>query len=270
MHARNEIEAKLDGRMLRDVLRERLTRLAAEVDGTRRDRGFRDALDAMRRFWRYSFFNQFLIKLQRPDARRVAAKSLWESFGRHIKEGERPMGVLAPTKWRRGRGFLAVPVYDIRQTLGRRVPRLELELRGRSRHVKTLERAAARLGISVEYGALEDGVAGRSEGGRVCIRARLGGQQKVAVLAHELAHEVLHQRERAQTAEAKRPPRPRTHAEVETEADATAYVILGVLGISSKAPTYIAWQGGDGARVLRSMSRVQRAAKEILVAASAA
>ncbi len=101
------------------------------------------------------------------------------------------------------------------------------------------------------------------------IRARLSGRDKVAVLAHELAHEVLHQRERARAAQAKRPPRPRTHAEEETEADATAYVVLGVLGLPSKAPAYIAWQGGDGAQVLRSMSRVQRAAKEILVAADA-
>ena len=269
MDARNGIEAKLDGRVLRDVLRERLTQLAAEVDRTRRDRGFREALDAMRRFWRYSFFNQFLIKLQRSDARQVAAKSVWEGLGRRVKDGEKPLGVLAPTKWRRGRGFLAVPVYDIRQTRGRRVSRLDVELRGRSPCVKTLERAATRLGIAVEYGGVQEGAAGQSEGGRVRIRARLGGKQKVAVLAHELAHEVLHQRERARAAQAKRPPKPRTHAEVETEADSTAYVVLGVLGVPSKAPAYIAWQGGDGAQVLRSMSRVQRAAKVILVAAGA-
>ena len=266
MDARNGIQAKLDGRVLRDVLRERLTRLAAEVDRTRRDRGFRDALDAMRRFWRYSCFNQFLIRLQRPGATQVAAKSVWESLGRHVMEGERPMGVFAPTKWRRGRGFLPVPVYDVRQTRGRRLARLDVELRGRSRHVRTLERAASRLGISVEYVGVADGAAGQSEGGRVRIRARLCGQEKVAVLAHELAHEVLHQRERARAAQAKRPSKPLTHAEVETEADATAYVVLGVLGVPSKAPAYIAWQGGDGAQVLRSMSRVQRAAKEILEA----
>ena len=50
MDPQNGIEAKLDGRVLRDVLRERLAQLAAEVDRTSRDRGFRDALDAMRRF----------------------------------------------------------------------------------------------------------------------------------------------------------------------------------------------------------------------------
>jgi hypothetical protein len=269
MNAQNVIEAKLGGRMLRDVLRERLAQLAAEVNRTRRDRGFHEALDTMRRFWRYSIFNQFLIKLQRPHATQVAARSVWESLGRRVKDGERPLGVLAPTRRRRGRGFLAVPVYDSGRTRGRRVARLDVELRGSSRHVKTLERAAARLGIRLEYGGVQDGARGESLGGVVRVRARLPGGEKVAVLVHELAHEVLHRRERARAAGAKRPARPRTHAEVETEADATAYVVLGVLGVRSKAPTYIAWQGGDGAQVLRSMSRIQQAAKEILEATGA-
>jgi hypothetical protein len=50
MDALNVIEAKLDGRVLRDVLCDRLTQLAAEVDRTSRDRGFREAFEAMRRF----------------------------------------------------------------------------------------------------------------------------------------------------------------------------------------------------------------------------
>jgi hypothetical protein len=258
---------KLDGPMLRGVLRERLTRLASDVDRTRRDGGFREALDAMRRFWRYSPFNQFVIRMQCPEATRVAARSVWESLGRTVKESERPISVLAPTRWHRGRGFIAVPVYDVRQTRGRRLARLDLALGGRSRHVKTLEHAATKLGVEVVYGGLSQRAVAESEGGRIRVRPELSGRDKVAALAHELAHEILHQAERLRAASAKRPPRPRTHAEQETEADATAYVVLGVLGLPSKAPTYIAWQGGDGAQVLRSMTRVQRAAKAILEAA---
>ena len=52
-------------------------------------------------------------------------------------------------------------------------------------------------------------------------------------------------------------------------ADATAYVVLAVLGLPSKAPTYIAWQGGTGLGVYRSMARVQRAARAILGAVEA-
>jgi hypothetical protein len=260
------IPAELDGPLLRRVLLDRLRDLAADVDRRRQDEGFRAALDAMGRFWRYSPFNQFLIVLQQPDATRVAGRRAWESLGRRVKDDARPIGVLAPTSWKRGCGFIAVPFYDIRQTRGRRVPRLDLANPGASRHVATLEAAAARLGIQVEYRRLPVGLAGESIGGTVRIRSALSGREKVAVLAHELAHEVLHQAELSRAAKAKRAPPQRSHAEVETEADATAYVILGVLGLPSKAPTYIAWQGGTGAQVLRSMNRVQRAARAILEA----
>ena len=44
-------------------------------------------------------------------------------------------------------------------------------------------------------------------------------------------------------------------------------MILRALGIPSKAPVYIAWQGGTGDAVLRSFTRIQRAARAILLAA---
>ena len=85
------------------------------------------------------------------------------------------------------------------------------------------------------------------------------------MLAHELAHEILHQRERAR---AGKRGRAQTHAERETEAEGTSYVVMRALGMASKAPAYIAWNGGDGAAVLRSMARIQRAARTILDAAT--
>lgn len=256
----------LDPKALRDRLRSDLSALAGDVDARRRDEGFREALRTMAAFWRYSPFNRFLVSVQRPGATRVAGRLTWERLGRKVKPGERPIAVLAPT--RGAFGFVEVPVFDVRQTRGRRLAVLETVPRGRSRHVATLLRAAERLGVSVAFEAQPDGCAGRSLGGRIEVERRLGSAAKVAVLAHELAHEILHQADRARAAARKRPPRPRTHAERETEADATAFVVLRALGIEDPpAPSYIAWQGGDGATVLRSMNRIQRAARRILEAA---
>jgi hypothetical protein len=254
-------------RALRGTLRARLAALAADVDATRRDAGFQEALRAMAAFWPYSPFNQLLIRIQRRSASRVAGRRVWERLGRRVKPGEAPIIVLAPT--RGAFGFVEVPVFDVRQTRGRRLAALRTELRGRSRHVATLARAAARLGIAVAREPLEPGVGGRSHGGRVEVDPRLPTAEQVRVLAHELAHEVLHQEERARAMALKRPPPGRTHAERETEADATAFVVLQALGLRAPAPAYIAWQGGDGATVLRSMSRIQRAARRILRAAGA-
>ena len=68
----------------------------------------------------------------------------------------------------------------------------------------------------------------------------------------------------------KRPPKPRSAAVEETEADATAFVVLSALALEAPSPTYIAWQGGTGAQVLLSMGRTQRAARRILAAAEKA
>jgi hypothetical protein len=54
---------------LRDSLRAQLAALAADVDATRRDAGFQEALRTMAAFWRYSPVNQFLIRTQRRGPR---------------------------------------------------------------------------------------------------------------------------------------------------------------------------------------------------------
>ena len=186
-------------------------------------------------------------------------------MGRRVRDGERPIAILAPTT--NGSGFLPVAVFDVAQTRGRRLPRLPSTSRRATRHVRTLERAAEQLGIPVAYVVQPACVAGRSMGGRIEVSPATRGVARVRVLAHELAHELLHQEERLKALTLKRPPALRTHAEEETEADATAFVVLIALGLEAPAPSYIAWQGGTGAHVLRSMGRIQRAARQILRAA---
>ncbi len=255
---------------LQAQVKRHLAELAAVVDATARDEGFQEALRNMARFWRYSVLNQVFIHVQRKDATQVQGRLAWEASGRRVKPGEEPVWVLAPSRYRGGATrFVAVPVYDVRQTRGRRVRELDLSLRGHARHWRSMERAASALGIEVAYVPLEAGVRGKSRGGRIEILPGLRGQERTSVLAHELAHEVLHQAERRRRETMKRPGPVRTHAEVETEAEATAYVVMSVLGLPSKAPTYIAWQGGTGSGVLRSMTRVQRAVRVIVEAAGA-
>jgi hypothetical protein len=255
----------IDLNAVRRQLKAQLTALAAEVDRTRADAGFQAALRTMAAFWNYSPVNQLLIRMQRPEAVRVAGRKTWERFGRTIREGEPPILVFAPTTW--AHGFVEVPVYDLRQTDGAPLETLATDLQGESEHVGMLVGACERLGVAVAFEPQAPGVGGTSHGGHIELDPRLGTAEQVRVLAHELAHEILHQDERAAAAKLKRPAKRRSHAEVETEADATAWVVLLALGLEAPSPAYIAWRGGDGAQVLRSMTRVQRAAKRILGAA---
>lgn len=235
-------------------IRDALTELATQVDEVKRSAGFTAALNAMSQFWDYSPFNEWLIKMQFPDASRVAGMRAWERLGRKPKPDARPIMIFAPAGTLRP-PFVAVQVFDISQTHGRRLPALDMALRGPSEAARGLECAASKLGVRIERFTGPAGAQGYSMGGIIRLRSRLPGRERAATLAHELAHEILHtMRSRGEW----------THRQVETEADATSYVVMRALGLPSKAPAYIAWHGGSGKLVLQSMKRVQRAARRIL------
>ena len=62
---------------------------------------YRNYLTTMSRFHKYSLNNVMLIHAQRPDATLVAGFSKWKnSFGRHVKKGEKGIQILAPTPYK--------------------------------------------------------------------------------------------------------------------------------------------------------------------------
>jgi len=58
-------------------------------------------LATLARFHRYSVGNVLLIGVQRPGATRVAGVRAWNKLGRHVKQGEKGIRILAPIVWRR-------------------------------------------------------------------------------------------------------------------------------------------------------------------------
>lgn len=62
---------------------------------------YRNYLTTMSRFHKYSLNNVMLIHAQRPNATLVAGFSKWKnSFGRHVKKGEKGIQILAPTPYK--------------------------------------------------------------------------------------------------------------------------------------------------------------------------
>jgi hypothetical protein len=257
-------------RSLRADIRGRLEALATTIDRTAADSGFRHLLSGMARLWRYSVFNQVWIAAQREKATAVAGRKQWEAQGRVVRDGEKSLSILAPS--RPGRGgwpFLLVEVFDISQTDGPAPPPLASfnPTRGECPDLGRIEAAGDKLGIKVEtvdpllvgevIGA-HAGFAGRAMGGKVQIIQGLTPLARASTLAHEYAHELLHDPGR------QRHPEP--HSVRETEAEATAFVVMEALGYRVEAPTYIAWQGGKGRDILKSMSRIAGAIKAILTA----
>ena len=232
-----------------------LTALAAEVDEVKRSAGFTAALNTMSVFWNYSPFNEWMIQMQMRDATRVAGRRTWEKLHRKVIPGARPIVIFAPAKLTPP--FIAVPVYDVSQTTGRPLPLLDMELHGRTGCARRLLRAAEVMKLKVQR--FDGGPSGRQGGsdgnGLILLRRRMAERELAATITHEMAHEILR---------TMRSFGELTGAQIETKADATSYVVMRALGLPSKAPRYIAWNGGTGAMVLKSMKRVQRAVRRIL------
>lgn len=57
---------------------------------------FRNYLITVSRFHNYSWGNQILIWIQRPDAKRVAGFNTWRDLGRYVRKGEKGIEILAP------------------------------------------------------------------------------------------------------------------------------------------------------------------------------
>jgi len=223
-----------------------LSRLSEGVKAIQSTEQFKAVLDCMASFHAYSWRNSILIHLQYPQASKVAGYRTWEKFGRHVKRGEKGISILAPSVYKKqeidpitneevevettASYFFPVCVFDISQTEGNELPKIGLKAIENT-HAETLEKMlgfADRCGISVEFVELAN-CEGISTGGKIKIQKDKNATEKVLILVHELAHELLHW-------DAEKRPKL-TREQKEMEAEATAYVVANALGISETNST---------------------------------
>ncbi len=234
---------------------------------------WRRHLDCQSRFHRYSFGNVVLIDSQRPESSRVAGFRAWRALDRRVRRGEKAIWILAPMRFREETtdedasdarvvcGFKPVPVFDISQTEGTELPVVCHTLSGEGPYIwiDRLSAAAGRIGYSIRWAELPDGLNGDCsfDRRRIRVEVRNSAAQQVKTLAHELAHALLHQ---GQT--------DRRLAEL--EAESTAYVVCRRLGLDTGLYSfgYVAiWAGGGEAAVTglkASGANIQRAAATLL------
>jgi antirestriction protein ArdC len=251
---------------------ELFAQLADGISGLTTSEHWRRYLDIQRRFHRYSYRNALLIAAQRPSATLVAGFGTWRSLGRTIRKGERAMFILAPMRVRSSghddevtspaiRGFKWVAVFDVAQTLGEVLPAPVRLLSGNDPEgrYRLLNQAAQHFGYTVALETLADGTHGDCSFARRQIRLHVGDDQthRVKTLAHELAHAMLHEG-----------CKDRRLAEL--EAESTAYIVCGALGLDSGDYSfgYVTSWAGDGEEALRgirsSCARIQSAAAKIV------
>ena len=214
---------------------------------------------------RYSFGNQLLIALQRPDATYVAGFRAFLALNRCVCKGERAIRILAPMSVRvrdaerseesapdaseNGRRivFRAVSVFDVSQTealpgtepVALEPPSQPITGDSHARLLDPLKRLAGELGFTVEHRPLEGSADGWCDAKqrRIVVNAQLSRNGQVRVLVHEIAHALgVGYREHG-----------RGRAEVIV--DTVTYVVCGSVGLdtSGSSVPYVAGWGEDGA-----------------------
>jgi len=231
-------------------------------------------LATLARFHHYSFGNALLIAFQKSEATHVAGFHTWKKLGRFVKKGEQGIAILAPMVWRKDRelsapehadnelrsvcGFKVAYVFDVTQTDGEPLPEFAHLVGEPGEWLTHLEDSIRAAGITLSEDFLPGGADGGSRPGQIFIRPDLPRNERFAVLAHEFAHELLHQRPQRRT---ETTPKIR-----ETEAEAVAYTVCLACGIDStiRSADYIQLYRGSEETLKESLSHVQQAATEII------
>ena len=61
---------------------------------------YKQFLDTMAKFPRYSVNNSLLIMMQKPDAQLCQSFTGWKQMGRYVKKGEKGISILAPAPYK--------------------------------------------------------------------------------------------------------------------------------------------------------------------------
>lgn len=254
---------------------------------------YRNYLTTMSRFHRYSLNNVMLIHAQKPDATLVAGFNKWKnSFGRHVKKGEKGIQILAPTPYKIKQEeqkldpdtklplldengepvteekevtipmFKVVSVFDVSQTDGRPLPQISSTLTGDVAEYEVFLEALHRTSpVPISFQAMEPGMDGyfAPKKQEIFLREGMSQVQTVCAAVHEIAHSKLHDYEHmaelADDGETILVPGEKSRNTEEVEAESISYAVCQYFGIETADNSfgYIAtWSQGKELKELRA------------------
>lgn len=256
---------------------------------------YKQFLDTMAKFPRYSVNNNILIMMQKPDAQMCQSFTGWKEMGRFVKKGEKGIKILAPAPYTiqreqtklddRGNPMLdkdgepimesveikvnaykVVSTFDVSQTEGKELPTLGVDeltggVDGYGIFMEALKEVCP---VPMTFENIEGGAKGfySQTEKRIAIQEGMSEAQTVKTAIHEMAHQKLH------AIENHGPKQTRGSKEVETES--VAYTVCQHYGIdtSDYSFSYVAgWSEGKEMPELKaSLDTIRRAASEMITA----
>lgn len=254
---------------------------------------YRNYLTTMSRFHRYSLNNVMLIHAQKPDATLVAGFNKWKnSFGRHVKKGEKGIQILAPTPYKIKQEeqkldpdtklplldengepvteekevtipmFKVVSVFDVSQTDGRPLPQISSTLTGDVAEYEVFLEALHRTSpVPISLQAMEPGMDGyfAPKKQEIFLREGMSQVQTICAAVHEIAHSKLHDYEHmtelADDGETILVPGEKSRNTEEVEAESVSYAVCQYFGIETAENSFgyiAAWSQGKELKELRA------------------
>lgn len=238
------------------------------------------------RFHKYSFNNVMLMTIQAEErgmapVTRVAGFKAWLEHGRHVRKGEKGLQIFAPIIVKRededgnvGRkliGYRLTTVFDIQQTEGDEIadrPTFDQPTgKAPTGLIPALIDFAAEKGYSVSFGSTgREGVEGYTDPRTksIVISTDLANDAaRASVLAHEVAHSMLHCDGDPVEAGWEYVAHRGT---AETEAEGVSFVVAEFYGleVGNSSAGYIAGWAPEAETILKVGARITATAKAII------
>lgn len=239
---------------------------------------YRDLLRVMSLFHNYSANNCLLIALQCPHASYVAGYTSWRNnFHRQVKKGEKAIRIISPIKYKKKNeqdeekeylGFKSASVFDISSTV--QIDSMEPvtigveDLQGHVENYKDFLDAFQSVSpVPVDFRLFDGDARGYYSDTEkiIVIQDGMTERQSVKTLVHEIAHAMLHTKEKLQE-------HKKDRKQKELEAESVAYVVCEHFGFYSEDysfPYIVGWGGTGFQDILKeSMSTIQKTTDEII------
>lgn len=263
---------------------------------------FKEYLDAMSKFYRYSFNNSLLIAMQKPDATLVASYRSWQkNFNRNVNKGEKGIRILAPAPYKikeerevinplsglplldeKGDvqteevevsliGFKVAYVFDVSQTSGEPLPEISAEelLQSVDDYQIFMEALRNVAPVPLEVQEVDGGAKGYFSPveQKIAIQSGMSESQTVKTAIHEIAHSLLHDTDHARMGGVDATEKKDRNTK-EVKAEAVAYTVCQHFRIDTSDYSfgYVAgWSSGrEMTELKKSMETVQKTAAELI------
>ena len=273
----DSIQKKIDWLESRDKRTDELQQITDKlekgvVEVFQSDR-YKQFLDTMAKFPRYSVNNSLLIMMQKPDAQLCQSFTGWKQMGRYVKKGEKGRPVFdadgEPVKEKVEvtiRAFKVVKTFDLSQTDGKELPTIgPSELVGNIEGYPKLLQALQEISpVPVSFELIDGDAKGfyHLEDKKIVVQDGMSEVQTIKTLLHEMAHQKLHDKDNVPEAK----DISRNGKEVETES--VAYVVCQHYGINTSdySFSYVAgWSEGKETPELKaSLDKIRKTASEFI------